>query len=163
MAEIEIGVLRSRCLDRRIDDVAAMRAEVAAWEQQRNDAGATIEWTFTTERAREKMGRAYPHAAPVSSATVSSQPDGGGMAPPKSISTPTTERLALSSGAASVLALPVAAAAHERAVASTNKKPRTGSTRGPVSRFKARRTIPRRRPVKKKTERQPVRSSVRSC
>ena len=60
MAEIEIGVLRGQCLARRIADVAVMRAEVAAWEKQRNDANATIEWTFTTEKARAKMTRVYP-------------------------------------------------------------------------------------------------------
>src|SRR3954469_3427643 len=40
MAEIEIGVLRSRCLDRRIADRRKLETEIAAWEQQRNDAGA---------------------------------------------------------------------------------------------------------------------------
>jgi hypothetical protein len=35
-------------------------SEIAAWEQQRNAAGARIKWMFTTEKARAKMGRAYP-------------------------------------------------------------------------------------------------------
>ena len=59
--EIEIGVLRSQCLDRRIATKARLIAEVAAWERQRNASGATIQWMFTTEKARAKMGRAYPH------------------------------------------------------------------------------------------------------
>lgn len=63
MAEIEIGVLRAQCIDRRIDNVSELEAEVAEWETQRNAAKATIEWTFTTEKAREKMGRAYPKAS----------------------------------------------------------------------------------------------------
>ena len=60
MVEIEIGVLRSQCLDRRIEDNATLVAEVAAWEQRRNNEGAKIEWLFTTEKAREKLRRAYP-------------------------------------------------------------------------------------------------------
>ncbi|HEY5489818.1 MAG TPA: IS630 family transposase, partial [Gemmatimonadaceae bacterium] len=35
----------------------------AAWEQQRNAAGARIKWMFTTDKARAKMGRAYPVTA----------------------------------------------------------------------------------------------------
>src|SRR5471032_1584049 len=60
MVEIEIGVLRGQCLDRRIDDQKWLRHEIAAWEQQRNTVGARIKWMFTTNKARAKMGRAYP-------------------------------------------------------------------------------------------------------
>jgi transposase len=60
MVEIEIGVLASQCLDRRIESYARLVAEVAAWEKQRNAARARVTWTFTTEKARAKMGRAYP-------------------------------------------------------------------------------------------------------
>jgi transposase len=60
MVEIEIGVLRSQCLDRRIDDKQTIRAEVAAWLQRRNAEGAQIQWMFTTEKAREKLRKAYP-------------------------------------------------------------------------------------------------------
>ena len=60
MVEIEIGVLRGQCLDRRIDDPKCLRREIAAWERQRNAAGARIKWMFTTDKARAKMGRAYP-------------------------------------------------------------------------------------------------------
>ena len=58
--EIEIGVLASQCLDRRIDSYARLVAETAAWEKQRNTARARITWMFTTEKARAKMGRTYP-------------------------------------------------------------------------------------------------------
>jgi transposase len=61
MVEIEIGVLRGQCLDRRIDDQKHLKREIAAWERQRNAAGARIKWMFTTGKARSKMGRAYPH------------------------------------------------------------------------------------------------------
>jgi transposase len=60
MVEIEIGVLSSQCLDRRINDVARLTADIAAWERQRNADGARINWMFTTDKARAKMGRAYP-------------------------------------------------------------------------------------------------------
>jgi transposase len=63
MVEIEIGVLRTQCLDRRIGDVEHLVAEINAWERQRNAEGARIKWMFTTERARTKMAGAYPHPA----------------------------------------------------------------------------------------------------
>ncbi|MFL5013288.1 transposase, partial [Rhizobium sp.] len=63
MVEIEIGVLRSQCLDRRIDLREQLEAEIDAWERQRNASGARIKWMFTTEKARAKMGRAYPQPA----------------------------------------------------------------------------------------------------
>src|SRR5205823_11158516 len=61
MVEIEIGVLRRQCLDRRIDDPNHLVNEIAAWQRQRNAAGARINWMFTTDKARTKMGRTYPH------------------------------------------------------------------------------------------------------
>jgi hypothetical protein len=60
MVEIEIGVLRGQCLDRRIGDRATLEAEIKAWQTQRNASGARIQWKFTTEKARNKLGRAYP-------------------------------------------------------------------------------------------------------
>jgi len=60
MVEIEIGVLRGQCLDRRIDDPKRLRREIAAWERKRNAARSRIKWMFTTDKARAKMGRAYP-------------------------------------------------------------------------------------------------------
>ncbi len=63
MVEIEIGVLRQQCLDRRIADRVTLEREVAAWEQQRNDSGARIQWLFDLERARHKLARSYPQPA----------------------------------------------------------------------------------------------------
>jgi transposase len=60
MVEIEIGVMVSQCLDRRIPTKAMLVAEVAAWNRRRNREKARIKWLFTVERAREKLGRAYP-------------------------------------------------------------------------------------------------------
>src|SRR5713226_3081550 len=63
MVEIEIGVLRSQCLDRRIATHEHPVSEIAAWERQRNASAARIKWMFTTDKARAKMGRAYPDPA----------------------------------------------------------------------------------------------------
>jgi DDE superfamily endonuclease len=60
MVEIEIGVLRSQCLDRRIASQRQLESEVAAWQRRRNASQARIKWMFTTEKARVKMGCAYP-------------------------------------------------------------------------------------------------------
>jgi hypothetical protein len=60
MVEIEIGVLASQCLDRRIESYTRLVAETAAWEKRRNAESARINWMFTTQKARAKMGRAYP-------------------------------------------------------------------------------------------------------
>ncbi len=64
MVEIEIGVLRGQCLDRRIDNRQRLEAEIAAWLRQRNASGARINWMFSTELARTKMARAYPKFDP---------------------------------------------------------------------------------------------------
>ena len=61
MAEIEIGVLKGQCLNRRIADRERLEREIAAWQRGRNAAEAKIEWMFTTEAARTKLGRFYPH------------------------------------------------------------------------------------------------------
>jgi hypothetical protein len=60
MVEIEIGVLRGQCLDRRIGEREQLVSEISAWEQARNASGTRINWMFDTQRAREKLGRAYP-------------------------------------------------------------------------------------------------------
>ena len=63
MVEIEIGVLRGQCLDRRIGERDALIAEIEAWQRQRNASGARIKWNFTTEKARDKLAHAYPDTA----------------------------------------------------------------------------------------------------
>jgi transposase len=63
MVEIEIGVMAHQCLDRRIGDKATLTSEIAKWERRRNAERARIKWMFTVERAREKLGRAYPQPA----------------------------------------------------------------------------------------------------
>ncbi len=59
MVEIEIGVLRCQCLDRRIGERDVLINEIEAWQRQRNTSGARIKWKFTTQKARDKLARAY--------------------------------------------------------------------------------------------------------
>jgi hypothetical protein len=60
MAESELGVLTSQCLDRRIPDKQSLTDEVAAWEEGRNKRHAKADWQFTTADARVKLKRLYP-------------------------------------------------------------------------------------------------------
>lgn len=60
IAENEIGVLSSQCLDRRIEDCEEFRREVTAWERERNDKRVEVNWKFTVEMARVKLRRVYP-------------------------------------------------------------------------------------------------------
>ncbi len=60
IAENEIGVLSSQCLDRRIEDCEEFRREVAAWERERNEKRVEVNWKFTVEMARVKLRRVYP-------------------------------------------------------------------------------------------------------
>jgi hypothetical protein len=60
VAEIELSALNSQCLNRRIPEINLMKEEVAAWELDRNNRAATIDWRFTTEDARIKLKRLYP-------------------------------------------------------------------------------------------------------
>jgi hypothetical protein len=60
IAEIELSALKSQCLDRRIPTIELMRSETAAWENDRNNRVATIDWRFTTADARIKLKRLYP-------------------------------------------------------------------------------------------------------
>jgi transposase len=60
---VEIGVMVSQCLDRRIASKSVLVKEVKAWERHRNRDKSRIRWLFTLDRAREKLGRAYPLAA----------------------------------------------------------------------------------------------------
>ncbi len=63
MVEIEIGVLRGQCLDRRIGKRNTLIAEIEAWQQHRNQSGARVKLKFTTQKARSKLARAYPDVA----------------------------------------------------------------------------------------------------
>lgn len=60
MAEVEIAVLSSQCLNRRIGNTETLEREINAWEQARNQHRATVEWQFSTADARVKLKRLYP-------------------------------------------------------------------------------------------------------
>ena len=60
MAESELSVLSSQCLDRRIPDQRVLKDEVAAWEADRNSKHAKANWQFATADARVKLRRLYP-------------------------------------------------------------------------------------------------------
>ena len=60
MAEVENSVLTGQCLDRRIGTTEILKSEVSAWETERNDRKATIDWRFTLPNARDKLKRLYP-------------------------------------------------------------------------------------------------------
>jgi hypothetical protein len=60
MAEIELSVLAGQCLDQLIPDQQTLRGETAARTERRNAAKATIDWRFTSDKARTKLDRLYP-------------------------------------------------------------------------------------------------------
>lgn len=64
MAEIELSVLASQCLDRRIGSREELEREVAAWEEDRNEPMVGVNWRFTTADARIKLRHLYPATQP---------------------------------------------------------------------------------------------------
>lgn len=64
LVEIELSVLARQCLNRRIPDRDTMQREIQAWQQQRNQQQATVQWRFTTTDARVKLERLYPDIDP---------------------------------------------------------------------------------------------------
>ena len=60
IAEIELNVMTRQCLSRRIDDIERLRAELAAWETERNSIAAKVNWQFRTPDARIKLQSLYP-------------------------------------------------------------------------------------------------------
>jgi len=60
MAESELSVVSSQCLDRRIPDRQTLETEVAAWLADRNNNNAKSDWRFTTDTARIKLKHLYP-------------------------------------------------------------------------------------------------------
>ena len=60
LAESELGVLTSQCLDRRIPDKQTLIDEIAAWEDDCNAHNAKADWQFTTASARIKLKHLYP-------------------------------------------------------------------------------------------------------
>ena len=59
MAEIELHVLNSQCLNRHIAAIKKIKQEVEAWQENRNNNNNKINWRFTTDDARIKLRRLY--------------------------------------------------------------------------------------------------------
>jgi hypothetical protein len=60
LAESELAVLSSQCLDRRIPDKQILSDEIAAWQHHRNANHTRADWHFTTAHARTKLKHLYP-------------------------------------------------------------------------------------------------------
>jgi hypothetical protein len=54
VAESELGVLTTQCLDRRIPHKRPLSNEIAAWETDRNANHAKADWQFTTNEACDR-------------------------------------------------------------------------------------------------------------
>jgi hypothetical protein len=62
IAEVELAALTRQCLDRRIDDLDTLNAELAAWPRQTNADQRQVDWQFTTADARIKLRHLYPNS-----------------------------------------------------------------------------------------------------
>ena len=60
MAEIEFSVLSRACHRGRNPDADALQRQITAYETERNAAGVTINWRFSTHDSRTKLHRFYP-------------------------------------------------------------------------------------------------------
>jgi len=60
LAESEIGIMNSQCLDCRRETVLAVTQQVAPWEEARNAKQVHVHWTFTVAAARHKLKKLYP-------------------------------------------------------------------------------------------------------
>ena len=60
IAAIELSALGGQCLNRWMPDLAAVRHQMRAWEQHRNNREVTVDWQFTTRDARIKLKTLYP-------------------------------------------------------------------------------------------------------
>ena len=60
LAESELAVLSSQCLDRRIANAQVLTHQINAWQKKRNTHNAKADWHFTTADARIKLKNLYP-------------------------------------------------------------------------------------------------------
>ena len=60
IAEIELSALTRQCLDRRIDDLDILNAELADWQDATNADQRQVNWHFTTNDARTRLRHLYP-------------------------------------------------------------------------------------------------------
>ena len=60
IAEIELSALTRQCLDRRVDNIDLLNAELAAWQNATNTDQRQVQWHFTTSDARIRLRHLYP-------------------------------------------------------------------------------------------------------
>ena len=60
LAESELSVVSTQCLDERIPDKQTLVDEIAAWQTSRNEAHVKANWRFTTNEARIRTPPALP-------------------------------------------------------------------------------------------------------
>jgi len=60
IAEIELSVMTSQCLGRRMPELAVLAEELSVWSSLRNSAGKGVDWQFSTKDARISLKRLYP-------------------------------------------------------------------------------------------------------
>jgi transposase len=60
MAEIELHILNSQCLNRHIATIKDIKQEIECWQEHRNNKNCKINWQFTAADARIKLKRLYP-------------------------------------------------------------------------------------------------------
>lgn len=59
MAEIEINVMETECLGKKIGSEAILKQRLQAWTSQRNSERKMINWTFTKQDAYQKLSKHY--------------------------------------------------------------------------------------------------------
>ena len=60
IAAIELSALTRQCLDRRIDDIDVLNADLAAWQNAVNADQRQVQWHFTTSDARTDSATCTP-------------------------------------------------------------------------------------------------------
>jgi len=60
IAEIELRIVSTQCLNRRIPDKKTLKRELATWQKDHNVLKSKIDWRFSVDDARIKLRRLYP-------------------------------------------------------------------------------------------------------
>jgi hypothetical protein len=60
IAEIELSAMTQQCLGRRIATIGELQKQVSAWENKRNADTKSVDWQFSTDKARIKLKWLYP-------------------------------------------------------------------------------------------------------
>jgi transposase len=60
IAECELSVLSRQALDKRFPTKGALKVQVEAWANKRNNKQKGVDWQFTTKDARIKLKKLYP-------------------------------------------------------------------------------------------------------